>query len=211
MPRDLVDCSRVLELPAAVAPKIPAARAHARMCGTPIIESDPKTALQTIGVRKSSATGHDSQPGLQHPLYVQQAGAICYRRTSREQPAEILLVASLRTGRWGIPKGHMEPGETTSQTAQREAFEEAGVWGTPEDNVFGLYIYEKEGHPIRFQVSVHLLEVTASLDTFPERQIRKTRWIPASAAINETGYPGLERILERFVFLATDHDLTLRR
>ena len=60
---------------------------------------------------------------------IRQAGAICYRRNENGD-LRILLVGSRRNGRWGVPKGHLDPEETTGAAALREAFEETGrkVW-----------------------------------------------------------------------------------
>jgi len=46
-------------------------------------------------------------------------------RLGRKGP-EILFVGSRRNGRWGLPKGHIEAGETSWAAARREALEEAG-------------------------------------------------------------------------------------
>ena len=61
---------------------------------------------------------------------VPQAGAIVMRATSRG--AEVLLVSARRDPtQWIFPKGHIEPEESASQAALREAREEAGVITTP--------------------------------------------------------------------------------
>ncbi|AYG64512.1 NUDIX hydrolase [Rhizobium jaguaris] len=64
--------------------------------------------------------------------------AICFRRADRGE-VKVLLVASRRTGRWGLPKGHVESSETSRSTAEREAFEEAGVKGAVSPEVFGSF------------------------------------------------------------------------
>jgi len=71
-------------------------------------------------------------------LEVQQAGAICWRHDKKDLEP-ILLVGSKRNGRWGLPNGHVDPGETTDAAAAREAFEEAGVSGSVERTVFGSF------------------------------------------------------------------------
>ena len=38
-----------------------------------------------------------------------------------------LLVYSKRNSEWGFPKGHVEPGETETETAKREIKEETGI------------------------------------------------------------------------------------
>ena len=40
---------------------------------------------------------------------------------------KILLIFQ-QNGFWGFPKGHVEEGETESETAVREVFEETGLW-----------------------------------------------------------------------------------
>ena len=53
------------------------------------------------------------------------AGGIVFRR-NRSGDIEILLIKDPK-GRWSIPKGHVEEGETAQETALREIAEEAGL------------------------------------------------------------------------------------
>jgi ADP-ribose pyrophosphatase YjhB (NUDIX family) len=92
----------------------------------------------------------------------------------------------------------MEIGETTSQAALREAFEETGVRGRLTEDVFGAFTYEKEG-PDRFHVSVHLLVTNKVADTFPEKHIRKTRWVPLQTAMRDVGYTELRELFARLL------------
>ncbi len=128
-----------------------------------------------------------------------QAGAICYRRNSVAGEMEVLLIGSLRTGRWGIPKGHIESGETACETAEREAFEEAGISGVIENEALGTFTYAKETSPNRFHVTVHLLRVTARADDFPEDRIRKSKWVPVEMAMREAGHPELSDLFARLL------------
>lgn len=53
-------------------------------------------------------------------------GAVVYRKT--DKCPQILLVKQVEMDTsWGIPKGHMESGETYVETAIRETREEAGI------------------------------------------------------------------------------------
>ncbi|WP_145637440.1 NUDIX hydrolase [Rhizobium sp. ERR 1071] len=129
---------------------------------------------------------------------VQQAGAICYRRRE-DGGLEVLLVGSRRNGRWGIPKGHIDAGETSEVTAGRESFEEAGVVCSVDVEVFGVFIYKKDSTPHRYHVSVHLAEVTRMAIDYPEKSTRKKAWFPLAAAAVEASQPGLRALLCKLV------------
>ncbi|WP_306372253.1 NUDIX hydrolase [Rhizobium tibeticum] len=102
----------------------------------------------------------------QRPDHVGQ-GAGQQRRDHRDlEPEDRNLVGSRRNGRWGVPKGHLDPGETTAAAALREAFEEAGVEGLVTPDVFGSFSYRKDSTPHQYQVSVHLLEVSLNTRVF---------------------------------------------
>lgn len=116
-----------------------------------------------------------------------------------------MLVGSLRNGRWGLPKGHVEDGEQTFQAAAREAFEEAGVSGDLTKEVFGTYLYSKDSTALRYHVSVHLLRLASRAKVFPESGIRRTQWFSIEAAINLAAQPGLKSILERFKISHSNH------
>jgi bis(5'-nucleosidyl)-tetraphosphatase len=58
------------------------------------------------------------------------AGAVVFRLT-RGGPRYLLVESNGRRGRWVFPKGHIEAGETTVDTALREVAEEAGVRARP--------------------------------------------------------------------------------
>lgn len=93
---------------------------------------------------------------------------------------EVLLVTSRGTGRWVLPKGWPEKNETLSETAKREAYEEAGVRGTISEDELGRYLYRKtmdSGVLLRCEVAVFPLKVEQEARKWPERKKRIRRWV----------------------------------
>lgn len=58
-------------------------------------------------------------------LYEKSCGAVVYRKSHGN--TEILLIKHVNSGHWSFPKGHMENGESESDTANREVKEETGI------------------------------------------------------------------------------------
>jgi 8-oxo-dGTP pyrophosphatase MutT (NUDIX family) len=75
------------------------------------------------------------------PTLPLQVAAVCYRR--RGPAIEFLLVNTNGGGKWTFPKGAPERSRSHSQTAEREAREEAGAHGHIESQQFHLYLHSK--------------------------------------------------------------------
>lgn len=115
--------------------------------------------------------------GKVKPAFVQVA-ALCLRRT--ETGPEVLLVKTLRTGGWVIPKGWPMTGKTLSQAAALEAWEEAGAKGQIATNPIGSFTYtkiRKSGLPVQCRAHVFLMKTTKTLEDYPEAAKREKRWI----------------------------------
>jgi 8-oxo-dGTP pyrophosphatase MutT (NUDIX family) len=126
-----------------------------------------------------------------------QVAALCWRTA----PAlEVLLVTSLRTRRWILPKGWPHADLTPAQSAAREALEEAGVTGEIAAEAFGHYHYlkEKGGSALPCRVEIFPLHATGSRRAFPERGAREILWLPVEQAAARVSESGLKRILQSF-------------
>jgi phosphohistidine phosphatase len=121
---------------------------------------------------------------------VDQAAAIPYRRT--DDGIEICLITT-RSGRWGIPKGLVDPGETPQITALKEAEEEAGILGHLVGAAAGSYSYEK--WDAELSVVVYLMQVERALDHWDEAEFRERKWVsPADALRLLADHPGIDLI-----------------
>lgn len=130
-----------------------------------------------------------SQPAL-------QVGALCLR--GRPGRREVLLVSSLGTGRWIIPKGWPMRGRSLAEAALREAWEEAGVQGEVGTVPFGSFDYDKQrqaAEPRPCEVQVFIVRVAGLDADYPEVGRRVRRWVGPLEAVAMVDEPGLKAIL----------------
>src|SRR3954471_20020847 len=65
------------------------------------------------------------RPAIKEVVREPTAGGIVFRKNNKGG-VELLLIQDSK-GRWTIPKGHIEEGETARSTAEREIREETGL------------------------------------------------------------------------------------
>lgn len=124
--------------------------------------------------------------------------ALCWRA---HPVLEVLLITSLNSKRWIMPKGWPEPDMTAAESAAREAFEEAGVTGKIDELPVGTYHYlkeKKDGSGLPCSVDVFALAVTRQLPDWPEKGARALAWVPLDQAITQVGELGLRQVLKDF-------------
>ena len=115
---------------------------------------------------------------------IQQASAFPLRSAVDEADpgqVEICLITSIRRGKWGVPKGIIDSGETAEETALKEAEEEAGLRGDLLGPAVGFYEYRKWG--TRIEVAVFAMQVTCAADDWMEADLRERRWVPVETAL----------------------------
>lgn len=104
---------------------------------------------------------------------------------------DILLVTSRDTGRWVLPKGHVEAGEAGHEAALREAVEEAGASGSIDHRAVGIFRYTKraaDGSENELTVEVYPLRVRELANDWAERKVRDRQWFSraeAAAVVDE--------------------------
>ena len=129
-----------------------------------------------------------------------QVAALCWRM-SAARGLEVLLITSLNSKRWILPKGWLEAGLTPAENAAREAFEEAGVTGRADAEPVGNFHYlkqKKDGGGMPCGVDVFALAVTTQLDEWPEKGAREISWLPPEEAAGKVSEPGLRQLLKNF-------------
>jgi len=127
----------------------------------------------------------------------QQVAALCWRMNTA---LEVLLITSLKSQRWILPKGWPHDGLGLAESAAREAEEEAGMTGELAALALGHYRYikDKQGAALPIRVDVFALKVTGQHPVWPEKDTRKLLWLPPNQAAHRVAEAGLKTILMNF-------------
>lgn len=119
--------------------------------------------------------------------WVEQAGAVPYRLTAAGG-VEILLITS-NSGKWIVPKGGIDAGQTAADQAAIEAFEEAGVVEAVIGGEVGFYEYERGGRLYRVRLFALLVRELAR--DWDESHRREREWVALEEAIERVNFDGL--------------------
>jgi len=113
---------------------------------------------------------------------------------------KVLMVTSRGRGRWVLPKGRIDEGQTAKQAAAAEAFEEAGITGALADTKIGTYSYSKLDRPAdeSYRVRVYPMTVSSMSDDWPEKHERQRLWMDFPSAANAVEEPDLQILLREF-------------
>lgn len=120
-----------------------------------------------------------------------QSGVIPFR--SEKGELQVCLVTSRNRKRWVIPKGIIEADLTAAESAQKEAYEEAGLSGKICGESIGKYSYNKWGGTCT--VKVFLLEVENTEEDWPESCFRTREWMSVKEAVERVDEKELKEIL----------------
>ncbi len=114
---------------------------------------------------------------------------------------QILLVKNRSRTKWVMPKGTVETGSNPEKTAEKEAFEEAGVRGRLSPGPLFCYAYNKSDAIC--PVTVYIMKVEEILDDWPESKTRKRNWftleeteIKLDERVPRTLFPLLKQYLD---------------
>lgn len=108
---------------------------------------------------------------------------------------EVLLVKD-RYGRWTLPKGHVEPGETDEEAALREIREETGVRGKIL-RPLGVTRYVFGKGKRRVAKTVVYYEVAyVDGEVAPQKgEILEAQWVPMEKMVEMVDYDNVRQLL----------------
>lgn len=129
------------------------------------------------------------------PAHFFRQSAVLPYRWLRGRRLQVLLITSRRRTRWVLPKGVQEPGIEASESAAKEALEEAGVEGETDRVPIGSYEYSKwrgTCHVLVFPMAVHEVH-----EHWQESE-RDRCWLSPEQAAERVDEPQLKKLIRRF-------------
>jgi 8-oxo-dGTP pyrophosphatase MutT (NUDIX family) len=145
--------------------------------------------------------------------------ALCYKAAMRREfSAGGVLVRRLRgrwwvaairpngkpEGVWALPKGLIDPDETSAETAVREVAEETGLSGRLDQKLGDVrYVYTRGGERIFKVVSFFLLRWRSGrigeLPAGMELEVAEARWLPLDEAPRLLAYGGEREMAKKAI------------
>ncbi|MGW5572161.1 NUDIX hydrolase [Nocardia thailandica] len=116
-----------------------------------------------------------------------------------DQRSAALIGRTDRRGRllWSLPKGHIEEGETSEQTAIREVAEETGINGEVVAELGSIdYWFVTEGRRVHKTVHHFLLRSLGGELSDADVEVTQVAWVPLSELDSRLAYADERRLAE---------------
>ncbi len=126
---------------------------------------------------------------------VRAAGGVVVRK--RGNYWEVLLVRKRDSGRWTLPKGHVDEGESENEASTREVWEETG-WEAEICQPIGeiSYDYQKNGVKCQENVCFFLMYPQKNEEQWDKKEISDVSWFPFHEAHEKIVFPNERNILQ---------------
>lgn len=125
--------------------------------------------------------------------YEKSCGAVVFKK--EEGIIKFLLLKHNNGGHWGLPKGHVEKGETEQETAIREVFEETGI---EVSTLYDKFRYTMEYSPMEGVMKEVVYFVAEGKDSEINRQIEEVEqvvWLDHREALEVVTYENTRKLL----------------
>lgn len=140
---------------------------------------------------------HKRRSSIQDVLQEPTAGGLIFRRVGEDKHIEFLLIQDSK-GRWTIPKGHIEAGETPEETAAREIIEETGIVDMRILEFLGKihFRYRRDTSLVLMTTEIFLAEATGNSDRIEKEDwMKDIKWLKTNDAIDKIEYEDITKLL----------------
>ena len=137
------------------------------------------------------------RPAIQEVVREPTAGGIVFRIDKTGKDIEILLIQDSK-GRWTIPKGHIEKGETAKQTAIREIGEESGLFHIQVLSWLGKihFQYRRVDKLVLMTTQIYLVRAMDDAEKPTKEQWMKgIKWFRFNDALDAIEYEDIEKLM----------------
>jgi len=125
------------------------------------------------------------------------SGGIVFRFTKDKKDIEVLLIQDSK-GRWTIPKGHIEPGETAKMTARREVAEETGLKNVSVLTWLGKihFKYRRLDKLVLMTTQIYLIQALDEHEMpMGEKWMKGIKWFSFAEALDAIEYEDIEKLM----------------
>jgi len=166
----------------------------------------PRSSRSSRSAKRSrSGKGKRGRAGSESQAREFSAGGVVVRGD------QIVVIVPTRRAADGsrvlaLPKGHVDPGETPIEAAEREVREETGIVGEPVHELGeSRYWYRREGRTIGKTVAFFLFNYVEGDTADHDDEVEEVRWIPLREALTALSHAAEREIVElALAYLAED-------
>jgi 8-oxo-dGTP pyrophosphatase MutT (NUDIX family) len=149
--------------------------------------------------RRDTKPGRGAKPGRGERET--SAGGVVVR--AGEEGEQVVVIVPTRrapdgTRVLGLPKGHIDPGETALQAAEREVREETGIVAELVRDLGEVrYWYRREGRTIGKSVAFYLFAYVSGDTADHDDEVEEARWIGLKEAQTALSHAGEREVVTR--------------
>ena len=161
-----------------------------------IPEALPTEIVKESPLKKITSVFH-KKTAIQEIVREPTSGGIIFRLTPDQKDIEVLLIQDSK-GRWTIPKGHIEPGETAKMTARREIEEETGLRNVSVLSWLGKihFKYRRADKLVLMTTQIYLVQALDAKEMpTGEKWMKGIRWFSFAEALDLIEYEDIEKIM----------------
>ncbi|MDO4612052.1 MAG: NUDIX domain-containing protein [Candidatus Saccharibacteria bacterium] len=160
-------------------------------------EALPAERIKDSPLKKITSAVFRKKTAIQEIVREPTSGGIVFRLTHDKKDIEILLIQDSK-GRWTIPKGHIEPGETAKTTARREIEEETGLRNFSVLQWLGKihFKYRRAEKLVLMTTQIYLVQALDAREApVAEKWMRGIRWFSFADALDAIEYEDIEKLM----------------